>query len=345
MSLIVKTGHRFKVGFLTSFLRNQLAAVLVCISLCSPASPYEQEVKQLSAKIAESTEKSGRKTIAVVDFTDLEGNVTELGRFLAEELSLALASDAKGFEVIDRTNLKTILQEHKLASTGIIDPQTARKLGEIAGVQALVTGTITPFGDSVRLSVKLLDTGTAKVLGGFAGEIPRTKAIDELLSKGVGAQAPSGDANSVKLTSGGSSSEADHSPAKSRVITARVGDVSIAIRECRKPLETLICSGSVSNLGNDRFQLRLNPYASYAVDNLGNQTRTNTIVFGAVGEAQRLDPEIPINFEFRGSPLAPDASSISLVLQCDGNLASGQGLFGGEGSRAIAIKRIPLITK
>ncbi len=35
-------------------------------------------------------------------------------------------------KVIDRTHLKAILHEHKLASTGLIDPQTARQLGRIA---------------------------------------------------------------------------------------------------------------------------------------------------------------------------------------------------------------------
>src|SRR5271154_2443233 len=130
-----KLSIRLERQLMNRIFRRFLTAGLTGLFACTPTWSYDQEVKQLSAKIAESISKSGRKTVAVVDFTDLEGNVTELGRFLAEEFSVALAGDAKEFEVIDRTNLKTILQEHKLASTGIIDPQTARKLGEIAGVQ------------------------------------------------------------------------------------------------------------------------------------------------------------------------------------------------------------------
>ena len=49
---------------------------------------YEKEIKGISSTITESIAKSGKKTIAVVDFTDLQGNVTELGRFIAEELSV-----------------------------------------------------------------------------------------------------------------------------------------------------------------------------------------------------------------------------------------------------------------
>ena len=146
---------------------------------------YEQEINSLSTAMAEKIAAAGKKTIAVVDFTDLQGNVTELGRFLAEEFSVALAGTGKGFEVVDRTHLKSILVEHKLSSTGIIDPQTARKLGQIVGVDALITGTITPFGDSIRISVKVLDTTTARVVSASTGNIAKTKAIEELLARGI----------------------------------------------------------------------------------------------------------------------------------------------------------------
>jgi len=153
---------------------------------------YEKEINSISASMSENIANAGKKMIAVVDFTDLQGNVTELGRFIAEEFSVALAGAGKGFEVIDRTHLKSIIAEHKLSSTGIIDPQTARKLGQIAGVDALITGTITPFGDSVRISVKILDTATAKVIGASSGDIAKTKAIEELLRKGIDTVLPSG---------------------------------------------------------------------------------------------------------------------------------------------------------
>lgn len=147
------------------FFRFSLILLTFSITLPADGLPYEREIKSLSSVMSENIIKAGKKTVAVVDFVDLQGNVTELGRFLAEEFSVALAGGGKGFEVVDRTHLKSILSEHKLSTTGLIDPQTARKLGQITGVGALLTGTVTPFGDSVRLSVKILDTSTAKVIG------------------------------------------------------------------------------------------------------------------------------------------------------------------------------------
>ena len=74
---------------------------------------------------------------------------------------------------MDRIHLKSIIREHKLSATGMIDPKTARKLGKIAGVQALITSTVTPFGDNVRVTVKILDTETAKIIGASTANIAK----------------------------------------------------------------------------------------------------------------------------------------------------------------------------
>jgi TolB-like protein len=157
---------------------------------CPFSFAYEEEIKDISATMAQDIADAGKKTIAVADFTDLQGDVTELGRFLAEEFSVALAGAGARFEVVDRIHLKSIIREHKLSATGMIDPKTARKLGKIAGVQALITGTVTPFGDNVRVTVKILDTETAKIIGASTANIAKTKAIEELLARGIETRSP-----------------------------------------------------------------------------------------------------------------------------------------------------------
>jgi hypothetical protein len=83
-------------------LRKQVGFVL-CVSAVlalfgsSGVWGYEEEIKQLSAAIANDISGVGTQTIAVVDFTDLQGNVTEFGRFVAEEMSVDLAMSGKGF--------------------------------------------------------------------------------------------------------------------------------------------------------------------------------------------------------------------------------------------------------
>jgi len=188
-----------------SYLSGFIFFIALILVGTTSAGAYENEINSLSATIGGKIATTGKNLVAVTDFVDLQGSVTELGRFLAEEFSTAIAGSGKGFEVVDRANLKVILAEHKLSATGIIDPATARKLGQVAGVQALITGTITPFGDSVRLSVKVLDTETAKVISAANVNIARTKAIEELLARGIdtgqAASSPTSGSNYVSSAS------------------------------------------------------------------------------------------------------------------------------------------------
>lgn len=150
-----------------------------------PSFAYEREIANLSSILANTINNSGKKNIAVVDFTDLQGNVNELGRFIAEELSGGLINASKGFDVIDRNHLKSLMAEHKLSMSGLIDPNSIRKVGKIAGADVLVTGSLTPFGDSIRVSCKAIDTTTAKVIGVAKGDIAKTATISDLLKLGI----------------------------------------------------------------------------------------------------------------------------------------------------------------
>jgi TolB-like protein len=46
----------------------------------------DQRVSDLSQQISSGLTENQKRTIAVVEFVDLKGNVTDFGRFLAEEL-------------------------------------------------------------------------------------------------------------------------------------------------------------------------------------------------------------------------------------------------------------------
>lgn len=149
------------------------------------STDFEKEIDQLSGKIAEKIAAANKKKLAVVDFTDLDGSITELGRFLAEEFSTSLAGIGKGFIVVDRIHLKTLLKEHNLSSTGLIDQNTVRQLGKIAGVDVLVTGSLTPLGENVRINVKVLDIETAAIIEAARGNIAMTDAIKILMTKEI----------------------------------------------------------------------------------------------------------------------------------------------------------------
>src|ERR1017187_819009 len=163
-----------------------IAGTVIAVFSAHALQAQQNELRSLANSLAQDIAATGKKSIAVVDFTDLQGNTSELGRFLAEEFSVALLRTHKGFEVVERNYLKAILSEHKLAATGLIDPSTAKKLGQFTGADALVTGSLTPFSEHVRVAVKVLATDTARIIAADDADLPKTQPIADLLGNSIG---------------------------------------------------------------------------------------------------------------------------------------------------------------
>lgn len=211
---------------------------------------YEKEIKGISATITERITKSGKKTIAVVDFTGLQGNVTELGRFLAEELSVELVNAASGFSVIDRAHLKSILAEHKLSISGIADPKAVKKLGQIAGVDAIITGSVTPLENSIRVTAKVIATDTANVIGAAKCDIAKTRAIEELLTREIDTSQPAG-SSYVPSISPKTKKVGDLIITMKGVIVASANDIRVILDIFNESDDTFEAAGYSSSELND----------------------------------------------------------------------------------------------
>jgi TolB-like protein len=141
--------------------------LFLCLVLCgqSYAQDIDTELSKLSETLAGKVSDQGKKKVAIIDFTDLQGASSELGKYIAEQLTVDLVMNKKNFAVLDRANLKSILAEHKLTATGLVDPDNAKKLGQFAGVDAIILGTIIPKGSNVNLTAKIITTDTAEIVG------------------------------------------------------------------------------------------------------------------------------------------------------------------------------------
>ena len=142
-------------------MKKTVFGVCLCIMLAFTQARaqggLDQRVSELSQQIATKMSAKQKTTIAIVEFTDLQGNVTDLGRFLAEELVTRLG-DLEKFRVIERQLLTKIIAEQKLSLTGVVDPASAKQLGKILGVDAIVAGSVTNLAQSVRVNARLIRT-------------------------------------------------------------------------------------------------------------------------------------------------------------------------------------------
>lgn len=162
-----------------------LCALLAAPAAAQPTPDLASATEELVAQLREPQRRGEIDRLAVLDFSDLQGNVLELGRYLAEETIRVLVPRAQGLQVIERSQLDLLLREHQLSATGLLAPENAQRLGRISGVDVLILGTLTPFEAHVSVNLKALTTTTGTVIATAAAEIPRSRAIDELLAREV----------------------------------------------------------------------------------------------------------------------------------------------------------------
>jgi len=142
----------------------------------------EMSLRDLVKQIVSSVEESGKKKVAVLEFSDLDGRVTNFGMYLAEELITRLFK-TKRFEVVERQLLNKVLTEQKLFTTGLIDPNSAKRLGRILGVDAIVSGTITDLGRYLKVNARIISTETGKVFAVAATRVIKDDTVKELMSR------------------------------------------------------------------------------------------------------------------------------------------------------------------
>jgi TolB-like protein len=141
----------------------------------------ERELERFSEVLAAQLRKADIKKLTILDLVDTEKKSVRLGAFIAEETTVNLVSSTNTFVVVDRANLNKILEEHKLSRTGLENPEDIKKLGQFSGVDAIVSGTITPLKDEIRFTAKVISTRTADILGGAKGRLPKDAEVEKML--------------------------------------------------------------------------------------------------------------------------------------------------------------------
>jgi len=172
-----------------------LASIAVILSIligCSSSAKTKKaahpnldyQLDDLVSQIVLGLSQNQKSKIAIIEFSDIQGNVTNLGRYLAEELTTRLYLTGE-FEVVERQLLNKILLEHQLTLSGIIDKNSAVELGKILGVGAIATGSITDLGSNVKVNARLISTESGKVFSVASVKIFKDDTIRKLLKQTV----------------------------------------------------------------------------------------------------------------------------------------------------------------
>ena len=109
-----------------------------------------------------------RKTIAVLYFQNNSladrQNMEPLQKGLADMLITEL-SKIQALRVIERNQLQQMIEEMKLGQSGMVDEQTAQKVGRLLGAQTLLLGSyVAMFGGKMRIDARIVEVETGRTI-------------------------------------------------------------------------------------------------------------------------------------------------------------------------------------
>jgi TolB-like protein len=146
-------------------------------------SSQMSELQAIAAEIIGITKKA-RAAVFTFKEASEKAKAGGFGDAIAEFLTTSLVNLAY-FDVVEREQLKRIIEEQSLSHTGALE--SAQKLGEIMGIDVFIMGSVTLLGELVEIDSRLVDVSTGRVITAqnvSAEGLPRVReAVKDMSNK------------------------------------------------------------------------------------------------------------------------------------------------------------------
>lgn len=105
-----------------------------------------------------------RLRVAIIEF-EIKGDIDirDAGTMVAEMLITELGK-TKEFDLKERILLQKVLREQSLSASGVIDEGTAVRIGQLYGVESIITGSVMKWGKTIRVNARLVDTQSGSII-------------------------------------------------------------------------------------------------------------------------------------------------------------------------------------
>jgi TolB-like protein len=125
------------------------------------------------------------ETLAIPYFKNNAENseYTWLSEALADMLTTDIAATKKIW-VVNRLDLKKVLEEQKLSLSGMVSDASMVNLGNLSGASLILTGSFTIYGDQIRIDAKIfnIETGTSQGAASTIGSVQDIFVLEKKLA-------------------------------------------------------------------------------------------------------------------------------------------------------------------
>ena len=117
---------------------------------------------ELAGDLLKNTAKDKKISMAFVALTsDAQNKLVE--NYVTDALTQAVF-EAGNVRIIERANLEKILKEQKFQSSGLVDDNSAKAIGKIAGVDYVCYGDMKDIGEEITVNARIVDVESGEVL-------------------------------------------------------------------------------------------------------------------------------------------------------------------------------------
>jgi curli biogenesis system outer membrane secretion channel CsgG len=150
--------------------------VLVFLSFTQDRTTGTNQPDAVSIQVAKVIQEKGYLSLAVLDFLNSDGKVSELGKQFMDESITYLSKMNPAVKVVERQHINQIMQELDFHAAGYINEKTAIGLGEMVGADAVVIGTLTKRTNAaIIINIRIVDIKTGIILSSITTEIRGSK--------------------------------------------------------------------------------------------------------------------------------------------------------------------------
>ena len=119
--------------------------------------------------------------IAVLDLTSKSLQKSDI-KAITDKLTQEIYKTGY-YDLIERSNIEKVFEEHELSQSGIIDENDAVELGKIAGVQKILLGSVEKTENVYAVNIRLVNVVNARIESMVSYE--HDGKIKKLIKKGV----------------------------------------------------------------------------------------------------------------------------------------------------------------
>jgi TolB-like protein len=111
--------------------------------------------------------------IAVADFVNDNGEVSKLGRYIADKLTPYFAR-SRQFSVLERNLINKVIEEQQFQVSAFVDESSTQEFGKILGAETIISGKISELADMFYVNARAVGVARGNLMVSIDAEIDRS---------------------------------------------------------------------------------------------------------------------------------------------------------------------------